>query len=113
MVTARWRGWRLTRNHLRWGSRAARKIAGWRVGRATRVVASWQVGRTRPSEQQLPVADVDPLAEFVADLFEVGYGAEAEFLKERHARVVGKGDAAHSAVKIAAAQLDQDRIEER
>ena len=71
-------------------------------------------GALEPSRaSNVPVADVDPLAEFVADLFEVGYGAEAEFLKERHARVVGQGDAAHGAMKTAAAQLDEDRIEQR
>jgi hypothetical protein len=77
------------------------------------VVASWRVGRTWSLEQELPVADVDPLAEFVADFFEVGYLAQSELLQERNARVVGHGDATHDAVKPTAAQLDEDRIEQR
>jgi hypothetical protein len=61
----------------------------------------------------LPVADVDPSIEFIADLFEVRYLAQSELLQERNARVVGQGDAPHDAMKPAAAQLDEDRIEQR
>jgi hypothetical protein len=61
--------------------------------------SSWQK-ILRLSQQQFPIADVDPFLEFPADFLEVADLLETEFLVQGNAGHVGQGHAADDAMEV-------------
>src|SRR5262245_5474973 len=64
------------------------------------------------SKNQLPVADVDPMAELESDFAEVSVLAEAEPLVQRDARGIRQRDAAGDVVDVPFSQQGNQRLVE-
>ncbi|MFY9856159.1 MAG: hypothetical protein WAK26_20010 [Terracidiphilus sp.] len=78
------------------------------------------MGQTRPahncetanSKHELPVANINPAAEFETGFLEVGNLAKTELQQQRDTGLVGERNAAYDAVKLPRAHLGEESVEQ-